>query len=171
MGRDKALVEIGGSPMIGWVTKALAEVSDRVVMAGRPDGWAGHEGLIDPPGLSGPLAGLVAALELGSDLLLVAVDQPWVRVETLRALAGMEGTVVPIEGGVRQVTCARYSAGITVAAKSLQGIFDQTPHRSVEEHEWRTWGEDGRSWFSVDDETAIAEGLRRFGAPGGDLGT
>jgi molybdopterin-guanine dinucleotide biosynthesis protein A len=157
--------------MIEWVTKALAEVSDRVVVAGRPEGWAGHEGLIDPPGLSGPLAGLVAALELGSDLLLVAVDQPWVRVETLRALSGMEGTVVPIDGGVRQVTCARYSAGITVAAKSLQGIFDQIPHRSVEEHEWRTWGEDGRSWFSADDERAIAEGLGRFGAPGGDLWT
>ena len=165
MGRDKALVEIAGSPLIEWASKALVEVSDRVVVAGRPEGWAGHEGLADPPGLGGPLAGLVAALQLGTDLLVVAVDQPWVRVETLQALAGMEGTVVPIDGGVRQVTCARYSADITVAANSLQSLFDQIPYRSVDDKEWRSWGEDGRSWFSADDETVLAEGLERFGSP------
>ena len=171
MGRDKALVEMAGSALIEWVSNALGEVSERVVVAGRPEGWAEHEGVVDPPGLGGPLAGLVAALQLGSDLLVVAVDQPWVRVETLQALAGMSGTVVPIDGGIRQVTCARYSADITVAATSLQGLFDQVPYRSVEEQEWRLWGEDGRSWFSVDDETALAEGLRRFGPPARDLET
>ena len=165
MGRDKALVEIAGSRMIEWVSNALAEVADQVVVAGRPEGWAEHEGLVDPPGLGGPLAGLVAALQMGSDLLVVAVDQPWVRVETLQALAGMEGTVVPIDDGVRQVTCARYSVDVTVVAKSLQGLFDQIPYRSVDEQEWRSWGEDGRSWFSVDDEAALAEGLSRFGPP------
>ncbi len=152
--------------MIEWVLRALVAVSDRVVVAGRPEGWAGHQGLVDPVGMGGPLAGLVAALQLGSDLLVVAVDQPWVRVETLQALSDMEETVVPIDGGVRQVTCARYSLAITAVAKSLQGVFDQIPHRAIEEQEWRSWEEDGRSWFSVDDETALEEGLRRFGPPG-----
>lgn len=166
MGRDKALVEIAGTPMIEWVSSALGVVSDRVVVAGRSEGWAGHHGLVDPPGLGGPLAGILAALGLGEDILVVAVDQPWVRTETLRVLAGMEGTVVPMDGGVRQVTCARYSVGITVAARSIQDLLDQVPYRGIEEQEWRTWGEDGRSWFSADDETALAEGLRRFGLPG-----
>jgi molybdopterin-guanine dinucleotide biosynthesis protein A len=171
MGRDKALVDVAGTAMLDWVLKALGEVSDRVVVAGRSEGRAGYEGIGDPPGLVGPLAGILAALGLGEDILVVAVDQPWVRTETLRALAGMEGTVVPMDGGVRQVTCARYSAGITVAARSIQHLLDQVPYRSVEEQEWRTWGEDGRSWYSADDETALAEGLRRFGPPGGDLET
>jgi hypothetical protein len=44
-------------------------------------------------------------------------------------------------------------------------MLDQIPYRSIEEEEWRSWNEDGRSWFSVDDERALEEGLRRFGAP------
>lgn len=165
MGRDKALVEVAGLAMIEWVAAALGRISDRVVVAGKPEGWAGHDGLADAAGLGGPLAGISAALGLGEDILVVAVDQPWVRTETLRALAGMEGTVVPIDRGVRQVTCARYSVSITVAARSIQHLLDQVPHRGIEEEEWRTWNEDGRSWFSVDDATALEEGLRRFGPP------
>jgi molybdopterin-guanine dinucleotide biosynthesis protein A len=166
MGRDKAFVEVAGLPMIEWVAAALGQVSDQVVVAGKPKGWAGHEGLADPAGLGGPLAGISAALGLGEDIVVVAVDQPWVRADALRALAGMEGTAVPIDRGVRQVTCARYSVSITLAARSIQHLLDQVPYRGIEEEEWRTWGEDGRSWFSADDETALEEGLRRFGTPG-----
>jgi len=166
MGMDKALADVAGLPMIEWVSTALGRVSDRVVIAGKSEGWLHHDGLADPSGLAGPLAGLVAALQLGSDVLVVAVDQPWVRAETLHQLAGMEGTVVPIDKGVRQVTCARYSAKITVAARSVQEMLDQVPYRSIEEEEWRSWNEDSRSWFSVDDEIALEEGLRRFGPPG-----
>jgi molybdopterin-guanine dinucleotide biosynthesis protein A len=165
MGRDKALVKVAGLPMIEWVVNALDRVCDDVVLAGRSEGWGGRHGLVDPAGLGGPLAGLVAALQLESDVLVVAVDQPWVRVDTLAAMAAMEGTAVPVSGGVRQVTCARYSATITVAARSIQEMLDQTPYRSIEEEEWRSWNEDGRSWFSVDDERALEEGMRRFGAP------
>lgn len=165
MGRDKALIEIAGLPMIEWVATALSQVSDRVVIAGRSEGWGNHDGLADPVGLKGPLAGLLAARQLGSDVLIVAVDQPWVRVKTLQALAGMEETAVPVDGGVRQVTCARYSTSIIVAAGSIQEMLDHVPYRSIEEDEWRSWNEDGRSWFSVDDETALEEGLRRFGPP------
>lgn len=166
MGKDKAFVEVAGRPLIEWVAAALGQVADRLVIAGKPEGWSGREGLADPAGLGGPLAGISAALSLGEDVLVVAVDQPWVRVETLQALSDMEGTAVPVDGGIRQVTCARYSAEITGAGRSIQDLLDQVPYRAIEETEWRSWSEDGRSWFSVDDETALEEGLRRFGPPG-----
>ncbi|HKX75709.1 MAG TPA: NTP transferase domain-containing protein, partial [Acidimicrobiia bacterium] len=74
MGRDKALVEVGGKPMIAWVVGALEEAGLEVVVAGKPQGWEGRRGLTDPPGLVGPLAGLMAALGEGHDLVAVGVD-------------------------------------------------------------------------------------------------
>jgi len=165
MGREKALVEIAGRPMIGWVTSALETVCDRIEIAGQ---IGGRRGLADPPGIRGPLAGLRAGLALGEDLLLVAVDQPWLRPGTLQKLANLEGTVVPIEDEVRQVTCARYGADlapVAAAAASLQELLDRVTFVAIEDTEWRSWGEDGRSWYSVDDEEALNEGLRRFGPP------
>lgn len=165
MGREKALVEIAGRPMVDWVTAALATVCDRVEIAGRIEG---RSGLVDPPGVAGPLAGLRAGLALGEDLVLVAVDQPWIRPETLRQLAFREGTVVPIHHGVRQVTCARYSAELADSAGSavsIQELVDRVAFHAVEEGEWLSWGEDGRSWYSTDDDEALATGLLRFGPP------
>ncbi len=165
MGREKALVEVAGWPMSEWVRMALEAVCSEVVVAGR---IGTEQGLVDPPGVRGPLAGLRAALELGSDLLLVAVDQPWVRADTLGRLADLEGTAVPLHEGVRQVTCARYStelAPTAAAAASIQDLLDLVDYRGVAEEEWRTWGEDGRSWFSVDDEAALHQGLARYGFP------
>jgi molybdopterin-guanine dinucleotide biosynthesis protein A len=162
MGTDKAMVEIAGRPLLAWVEEALRAVCDSVMISGRADGLA------DPPGLHGPLAGVAAALRLGQPILAVAVDQPWVRRETLAALAALGGTAVPLDGGIRQVTCARYSpelAGPALVASSIQALLDREPYQAVSAEEWRTWGEDGRSWYSVDDPQALEDGLRRFGRP------
>jgi molybdopterin-guanine dinucleotide biosynthesis protein A len=162
MGEDKALVEVAGRSMLTWVRQALEAVCDRVLVSG------GVGGLTDPPGMHGPLAGLAAAFELGEPVLVVAVDQPWIRIETLQALGAMSGTAVPVDGGVRQVTCARYAIGLAGAAghaRSIQGLLDAVSHRAVPESEWRSWGEDGRSWYSVDRPEDINRGLDRYGPP------
>ena len=123
-----------------------------------------------------PAAALAAALSSGGPLsavVAVAVDHPFVRLETLQELvfefAGK--AVVPVENDVRQVTCAVYPAAWTAAAGheleaggSLQSLLDRMPHREVTRADWSAWGEDGRSWFSVDDEAALADGLARFGS-------
>jgi molybdopterin-guanine dinucleotide biosynthesis protein A len=162
MGTDKAAVEVGGRSMLDWVESALAAVCDRVVISGRPGGVA------DSPGMHGPLAGLAACLAWDEPLLVVAVDQPWVRVETLRALGAIPGTAVPVDGGVRQVTCARYAPDVAVEARrvrSIQKLLDAVPFRAIAEPEWSSWGEDGRSWYSADDGAALARGLERYGPP------
>lgn len=180
MGTDKADVEVAGRPMAAWVLDALRSVCDRVVVAGRPDGLLGIAGLSDPvPERRGPLAGLVAALEHGgaAPVLLVATDQPWVRAETLRHLSERLGDLplVPTDrGGARQTTCALYPASILpvaldelLAGGSIQSVLDRTAFDPVDEDLWRSWGEDGRSWFSVDTAAMIEQGLESFGPPGG----
>lgn len=169
MGQDKADVIVAGHPMIWWVVAALEAVADRVVVAGRADGWDVHPGIADPAGMAGPLAGLAAGLSLGQPVLLVAVDQPWVRSATLSKLAAVRETAVPVHDESRQVTCAVYHPELTALveqAGSLQGLLDLERPLEITEPVWRSWGEDGRSWFSVDRPDDIAIGLERFGVPG-----
>jgi len=180
MGRDKALVEIAGRPMVEWVADAVRTVTSNAIVLGRSGTLAGLECVPDDhPARRGPLAGLSTALRLtdGQPVLLVAVDQPWVRVDTLRALGSLAGplhAVVPIAQNTRQVTCAIYpdswaerAIAEDAADGSIQSLLDDLLHRPIEESEWRAWGEDGRSWFSIDTEEALQEGLARYGPPPG----
>lgn len=174
MGRPKPEVEIGGHSMADLVVSALRRVTDRVLAAGLP--VAGVTTIPDPgPSVArGPLAGIVGALEeTGSPIVAVAVDQPWIRFETLGELVGRFSgrAVVPCAGGVRQVTCAIYPPSVLAAVTndlgtgSVQSLLDRVDHDAIDPEQWSAWGEDGRSWFSVDTVEDIAEGLRRYGVP------
>ena len=183
MGEDKAAVEIAGRPMSAWVTSALRSSipgADRLIVLGRnPLGEIPN--LQDRPG-DGPLSGLAALADLPEDfgptpdaVLLVAVDHPWVRPTTLRALLDRYSglAVVPIDRDVRQVACALYPWSYVAAAaegaaagQGFQTLLDGSEFDGIED-EWAKWGEDGRSWFSVDAPADVTEGLRRFGAPPG----
>lgn len=172
MGTDKAEVVVAGEMMLDRVAKALREAGDRIVLLGsdRP-GW---ECWPDSVHAEGPLAGIVTALNRMTSprVLVVAVDQPFVDPRTLQRLVAIESQlpVVPVdEQGVRQVTCAVYPRGVAQAANeeaslggSIQMLLDRVSFRPVTPEEWRAWGEDGRSWFSVDTPEAVADGLARF---------
>lgn len=172
MGRDKADVTLAGRPMLDWVASALSAVTDEIVLLG-PDrpGW---ECWPDSVHAQGPLAGIATVLSrtTARRVLLVAVDHPFVTAEFLQHLAGIESDVpvVPVdETGVRQVTCAVYPKAIAEAASdeatsggSIQTLLDRVSFRPVAPDQWRSWGEDGRSWFSVDDEQTLEQGMRDF---------
>lgn len=172
MGRDKADVAVEGRPMLNWVAAALAPVTSEVVLLG-PDrpGW---ECWPDSVHAEGPLAGITTALDrMHTDrVLLVAVDHPFVRPDFLARLTAIrsELPVVPVdESGSRQVTCAVYPVSIADEAKqeaenggSVQSLLDRVSFRPVAPDEWRSWGEDGRSWFSVDDEEAMLSGISQY---------
>ncbi|MEX1125995.1 MAG: NTP transferase domain-containing protein, partial [Acidimicrobiia bacterium] len=118
--------------------------------------------------------GIVTALSRMEDdrVLIVAVDQPFVRTRTLARLGELDSMipVVPVDQeGVRQVTCALYPKAIASAAMeeaeadgSIQSLLDRVSFQAVTPEIWSLWGEDGRSWFSVDTPGALEEGVRRF---------
>ncbi len=169
MGKDKAAVEVAGRHTADIIAEKLARTLDRVVFVGRAEGFA-WEAIGDDPGLLGPAAGIATALrQLDRPIVVVGVDQPWVRTETITALAGADGSAIPHDDWL-QVTCARYDPAdldtITQLAedgRSLQETDIDWP--TIEPEEWATWGEDGRSWFSVDTPSDLDEGLRRWGPP------
>lgn len=172
MGADKAEVEISGMTLLERVTTAVAGVADRVVVLGGDR--AGYESWPDVAPGAGPLAGLATALDRMTEdrALVLAVDNAFVRVETLRHLASIisQLPVVPVDhAGIRQVTCAVYPKQIAgrameeaEAGGSAQTLLDRVSFLPVTPEQWGSWGEDGRSWYSVDTPEALDEGLRRF---------
>ncbi len=180
MGRDKALVDVAGRPMLDWAVDALGTVATEVVVAGEPRPlWRNRLRFIEDDGAPrrGPLAGIVAVMEQADRdalLLVVGVDQPWVRPATLAEMSGrFTGLpVVPVPDGVRQTTCAVYPANdLPVATRelnaggSIQSMLDRTAFDPFTESDIEACDEDGRSWFSVNTPEDLAEGLDRYGAP------
>jgi len=174
MGQDKANVLVRGSTMLETVASAVQPVADRVIVLGPDrDGW---ECWPDSVHAQGPLAGVATALtRTDTDyVLLVAVDHPFVTVDTLQHLVEMTDglPVVPVdEHGVRQVTCAIYPTAIADAATeeasnggSVQSLLDRVSFIAVTADTWRAWGEDGRSWYSADDLESLSRGLSLFQA-------
>lgn len=172
MGQDKADVLIDHRTMLEMVGGALREVTDRVVLLG-PDreGW---ECWPDEVHAHGPLAGIATALKrAGTDhVIVVAVDQPFVSPATLSHMQDEAGelSLVPVDDhGVRQVTCAVYPTSIADAAQeeadnggSIQSLLDRCSFSALTPEQWQAWGEDGRSWFSIDSPEALELALATF---------
>jgi molybdopterin-guanine dinucleotide biosynthesis protein A len=172
MGTDKAEIEISGVTLLDRVAGAIGQVTGRVVVLGRER--AGYECWPDEAPTPGPLAGLATALgRMGEDrVLMVAVDNAFVRAETLGRLAAIDSElpVVPVDAeGVRQVTCAIYPMAVASIARdeaetggSIQTLLDRVSFLPVTPEVWSVWAEDGRSWFSVDTPEDIDLGRARF---------
>jgi len=174
MGADKAQVTIEGRTLLERAADAAALVGEGVVVGGAPNPDPRH--LPDlRTGRMGPLGGLEAALTHGAgrDVVLIGVDQPFVRPDTLHQLTRLAGdAVVPIEDGWEQVTCALYRASCLPAVSgaldrgedlAIITILGHVEATRVEAEEWTGWGEDGRSWYSVDTPEALASGIERYG--------
>lgn len=169
MGQDKADVLVSDRTMLEMVGAAVAEATDRVVLlGGHREGW---ECWPDSVHTQGPLAGIATALaRTGADnVIIVAVDHPFIRPATLTHLIRRADglPVVPVDDhGIRQVTCAVYPASVAEASieeaasgGSIQSLLDRVSFDAVVPDDWRSWGEDGRSWYSVDSPDALDEAV------------
>lgn len=107
LGRDKALLEVGGEPLVVRAARRLEHVCERVFIAsgdGRRLGELAWEQIADAVVDGGPLGGIVAGLERAAAPLVavVGVDLPHLNPAVLRRLAGEwrgEGAVVPLVSG------------------------------------------------------------------------
>jgi molybdopterin-guanine dinucleotide biosynthesis protein A len=100
MGRDKAWMELAGSPLVETVARRVLPLADELIFStNNPERFASLLGRLpvqaqlaadQHPGL-GPLAGISAGLSVArNDLVLVlAVDMPFARLELLSYMAGL----------------------------------------------------------------------------------
>lgn len=120
MGRDKALLEIGGVPLLERTARLLEPLVAGVTVVGPPQRYTAlglHVVPDDELGL-GPLAGLATALRLCEApwALVVGCDLPYLRADWLawlteRALASPAEAVVPESSGGLEPLCAVYRSG------------------------------------------------------------
>lgn len=154
MGRDKALLEIGGVPMLTRMVRLAGPLVAAVTVIGSPERYA-HLGLPiqpdDMPGL-GPLGGIATALRLSASpwSLLLGCDLPcltakWLEWFLARALASQAEAVLPRTAHGVEPLCAMYRASCApaVAAALTRGVrkvtdgFANVRLEHVEEAEWK----------------------------------
>lgn len=165
LGQDKALVSRGHRTQVAHVVSALQGLGGSVVVAHgrRVLDVAGTTGVADPPGMMGPLAGIVAGLAVAaSDVVaVVAVDLVAPDVDLLRALAEhvradplspgamplQDGRPQPLHAVLRRDlhrTLVTAGQDRVLAAMAVCGV------ESVPEAEWRRWAPDADPARDID---------------------
>jgi molybdopterin-guanine dinucleotide biosynthesis protein A len=117
MGQDKALLMLGGEPLVKRAMRKLGEICADVAIAGGADELRSFGRVISDKCLGcGPLGGIVSSLEQSSYEwnLFLSVDAPFVPVSAFKTMlamtSGFEGVcVMPQAAGVKQPLCAVYS--------------------------------------------------------------
>jgi len=134
-GRDKALVELGGLPMLGRMIALLRSVTKNVKVVGAPEKYAQFEREMVSDGWpgDGPLGGIITALEdaarddaQGEWNLIVSCDMPFLTSEWLgflceRAAKSRAQVLVPHSAHGPEPLCACYR---TDAAGALRTAFE-----------------------------------------------
>jgi molybdopterin-guanine dinucleotide biosynthesis protein A len=126
-GRDKALIDIEGDPLVLRLAGIARPVAGTVTLVGPPDRYA-HLGLPVIPDSHqgvGPLAGILAALEHSNQPwnLVLACDMPQLTANFLewlfvQAEEGRQGALLPVSPlGRDEPLCAVYTKGAAEAIR------------------------------------------------------
>jgi molybdopterin-guanine dinucleotide biosynthesis protein A len=163
MGRDKALLELGGTPLVEHALNKLRALGFSPRIAGsRPDLARFAPVVADNHPQQGPLGGIEAALA-ASDAkqnLFLPVDLPWLPIEFLRWMTDRAGltnalATVPRLQGRPQPLCAVYSRTMLPHVRDALASGDAKVMRAVE----RAARDSGLRLDSFDVESvAVAQG-------------
>jgi len=170
-GRDKALVEIDGKPLVSRMRELLASVTSGVTLVAAPGkhGNLGLRTLTDRWPGEGPLGGIVTALmntaetrEAAEWNLIVGCDMPfltreWLNYLTERSLASRAEVVVPRSASGLEPLCACWR---TSGAETLRRAFEsgvrkvteamkQLQMEIVDESEWKRFDSAGRLFWNM----------------------
>jgi molybdenum cofactor guanylyltransferase len=167
MGRDKALLEVAGKPLVKRAAELLEPLTASVTLIGEPQRYS-HLGLpvlADRWPGEGPLGGIVTALEaLRSPwCLILACDMPFLTPEWLAWLCeranalgntGSADAVVPESARGLEPMCAAYSITCAVAlaaafergVRKVTGAIAGLELERIPETEWHKFSPD-RSLF------------------------
>jgi molybdopterin-guanine dinucleotide biosynthesis protein A len=170
-GRDKALAEIDGKPMLLHMRGLLANVTGSVNVVATPGKYSnlGVSAITDRWPGEGPLGGIITALRAteknrnGAEWnLLVGCDMPFLTGEWLaylveRSLASPAEVVVPQSANGLEPLCACWRRS---GAETLQRAFDngvrkvteamrQLPMEIIDESDWKRFDSAGRLFWNM----------------------
>jgi molybdenum cofactor guanylyltransferase len=166
MGRDKALLEIAGVPLLVRTARLLESLVADVTVMGTPERYATLGLRVAPDDTSGlgPLAGIVTALRVSSAEwnLIVGCDLPylnaaWLELLITRALASPADALVPRTRRGLEPLCAIYRARCAAAlgaaiAYGERKVTDAVARLAIENLGPAEWG-------SIDREGALFKNM------------
>lgn len=165
MGRDKANVLLGEKTLLQHVIATMQASFPQLILSVRePRPAINLIQVCDVSDDSGPLAGVIAALEKTQTpwVFIVACDMPFVQPEIIERLAHYRGdyqAVVAVVQGYAQPMAAFYTRDILPILRehlasggknSLRAVFEKLHIRYVDETELRLTDTTLRSFFDLD---------------------
>jgi molybdopterin-guanine dinucleotide biosynthesis protein A len=181
-GRDKALVELGGLPMLGRMIALLQNVANHVKVVGAPEKYARFEREMVSdrwPG-EGPLGGIITALEdAGKSAahtewnVIVSCDMPFLTPEVMEFLieraAKSDAQVVvahSAQGPEPLCSCWRTDAAKTLRAAFERGVRKVTEgiallrSEVLDESSWKRFDSAGRLFWNMNTPADFEEARR-----------
>jgi len=174
LGIDKALLSLGGAPLLQTVVERVSHLCRRVIVAVDRPGRYRRLGLAArfvadaSPGL-GPLAGLQSGLRACSTeyALVVACDLPFLNLELLRYMAGLSRSyqaLVPHSAGRDHPLHAVYArsclpevdALLAAGGGSMKELLDRLDVRRLDEGDLHRLDPDGLSLLNLNDKSDLA---------------
>jgi len=181
-GRDKALVEIGGTPMLLRMRALLGDITKDVQVIAAPQKYAplGIMGIGDRWERQGPLAGIITALQTTEETgggaewnLIIGCDMPfltreWLTYLAARAQASGAEVVSPQSAQGLEPLCACWR---TSAVSQLQNVFDggvrkiteamkQLRMEVVDATDWKRFDTAGRLFWNMNTAADYDEAKR-----------
>jgi molybdenum cofactor guanylyltransferase len=180
MGRDKALLEIAGVPMIVRTARIVESVAGSPIAVGSPEIYQRfglHAIPDDWPG-AGPLGGIATALRASETQwnLMVACDLPYLTKEWLaflveRASNSNRDAVLPKSKGGAEPLCAMYNksceASIWLALdRGVRKVTDGLAHvhiEWIEPSDWKAFDSAGLLFKNMNEAADYEEAKARLG--------
>jgi molybdenum cofactor guanylyltransferase len=181
MQRDKALLEIGGSPLLVRTARLLESVGGPPTVIGEPaayDSFGLRVVRDEWPG-AGPLGGIATALRVSGVAwnLIVACDlpyltKPWLEYLAARAAASSADAVLPMNALGAEPLCAMYhkrgepairaalDEGIRKVTDGLQRIGVET----ITPAEWKAFDSEGLLFKNMNSPRDYEEAAAKLGA-------
>jgi molybdenum cofactor guanylyltransferase len=181
-GADKALVEVGGKPMLARMCELLRTVVSQVTVIADPGKYAGLglSCVADRWPGAGPLGGIITALEDANARnesqewnLIVSCDMPFLTPEWLahlaeRAMKSSSQVAVPESAHGPEPLCACYR---TDAAPALRAAFErgvrkitdalkQVTTEVLDEADWKRFDNAGRLFWNMNAPADYQEARR-----------
>ncbi|OLB40600.1 MAG: hypothetical protein AUH11_01445 [Acidobacteria bacterium 13_2_20CM_57_17] len=181
-GRDKALVEVGGTPMLERMVELVRGVTKQVKLVAAPGKYSafGVETIEDQWPGEGPLGGIIMALEdaakspgNGEWNLIVSCDMPFLTREWLgfvceRATKSKAQVVLPHSASGPEPLCACWQ---TAAASKLRSGFERGVRKVTEgiallraevldEADWKRFDDEGRLFWNMNTAADYEEARR-----------
>jgi molybdopterin-guanine dinucleotide biosynthesis protein A len=182
MGRDKALLEVSGSPLIARAARLLQSVTGTPTIIASTTLYSslGFPLVADDWPGCGPLGGIATVLRVSSFAwnLIIACDlpyltKPWLDFLIERALNSKADAVVPMSERGAEPLCAMYrknaAQGIRAAVEGgVRKVTDALASlrvEYVEPREWKAFASDGLLFKNVNSPADYEEAKARISAP------